>query len=274
MNHSMITASVSMAALQQKLELIADNVANLNTAGYKSKSGVFEEILSGVQPQEPEFALEGRRTPLGFPVGGGARLLGIRLDLTPGTPQQTGLPTDLMLEGNGLFELRTSEGERVFTRHGAFQWQIDGDGNRWLVTSSGHRVVNRNDEPVVVPAGYEWRVAADGTMTAVSPDGNDVLQLGTLKVVQPVRADLLRVIGDNLLAIPADVNPDDVVVPLDGLPGGAAGVTVRQGYLEASNVDLTTEMTELVNVLRAYQLSARALASGEQMLQMAVNLRG
>jgi flagellar basal-body rod protein FlgG len=274
MNHSMIAASVSMAALQRKLDLIADNVANVNTVGYKSKSGVFEEILSGIQPQEPDFAREGRRTPFGFPMGGGARMVGIRLDLTPGTPQQTGLPTDLMLEGNGLFELRTAEGGRVFTRHGAFQWQIDDAGNRWLVTSSGYRVVNDDDEPIVVPAGYEWHVAGDGTMTAVSPAGDDVLELGILKVVQPVRADLLRAVGDNLLAVADGVDPDEAVVPLDELPAGAAGVTVRQGYLEASNVDLIAEMTELTNALRAYQLSARALASGEQMLQMAANLRG
>lgn len=273
-NHTMIAASVSMAALQRKLDLIAENIANIGTVGYKSKDAAFAEVLSAFLAQEPDFARDGRRTPLGLPLGGGARVVGILTDLSPGSPQETGVPTDLMLEGNFLFELQTDEGERRFTRHGAFQWRIENIlGDLRLVSANGLSVVNTDDEPVIVPAGYEFRVGSDGTMTAVSPDGTDVVDLGTLKTVEPVRPEFLRPAGENLFAIPEDVNPDDVVRLPDAVADGTA-VSVRQGFLEASNVDPTREMTELTAVLRAYQLNARALSSGDQMLQLAANLRG
>jgi len=272
-NNSMIAASVSMAALQRKLDLIAENIANVGTVGYKSKDAAFADVLAAFLEQERDFEQDGRRTPLGLPIGGGSRVIGILTDLSQGSPQHTGVSTDLLLEGNFLFELQTDAGERRFTRHGAFQWRIENAlGDLRLVSSNGLSVVNTDDEPVIVPAGYEFRVGVDGTMTAVSPDGTDVVDLGTLKTVQPVRPEFLRQAGDNLFAVPEDINPDDVVM-VAGAAFGGPEPSVRQGYLEASNVDLTREMTELTAALRAYQLSARALSSGDQMLQLAANLR-
>lgn len=279
MNNSMITASVSMGALQQKLDLLADNIANSNTVGYKRKTAVFEDILTSLNKHEEDFNQPGRRTPLGFTEGWGARMASMQTDMSQGVLQHTGNMTDLAIEGNGLFEVRSDgdiNGDRAFTRHGPFQLMPDANGDRILVTNSGQQVIGNtgNGEDFIrVPAGYELSIATDGTLTAVGGAGTTPINLGTLKLVQVTNPELLRAVSDNLFGIPEDVDPNDVVRDVAALPGGETGIVVRQGYVEQSNVNLADEMTDLMIVQRAYQLSARALSSSEQMMGMANNLR-
>jgi len=177
MNNSMITASVSMGALQQKLDMLAENFANVNTVGYKRKSSVFEDLLTSMNPQLQDFNQPGRRSPMGITNGWGVRMTSIHTDMTQGALSPTGNVNDVAIEGNGLFEVRTDgniNGERVFTRHGPFQLMPDANGDRVLVTNSGQRVVGdsgNGDEFIVVPAGYELSIAEDGALTAVGPAG-------------------------------------------------------------------------------------------------------
>lgn len=280
MNSSMITASSSMGALQQKLDMLADNIANSNTVGYKRKTAVFEDILTSLNPQGQDFSQAGRRTPLGFSEGWGARLASMQTDLSQGVLQQTGNMTDIAIEGNGLFEVRTDgdiNGARAFTRNGPFQLMPDADGNRVLVTNSGQRVVANVDgteDFVRVPEGYNLSVATDGTLTAVGNEGSEPISLGKLKLVEVTNPELLQAVADNLYGIPADVNAANVVRDISTLPNGETGITVRQGFVEQSNVNMADEMTDLMIVQRAYQLSARALSSSEEMMGMANNLRG
>jgi flagellar basal-body rod protein FlgG len=280
MNSSMISASVSLGALQQKLDLLADNVANSNTAGYKRKSVVFEDILTGLQAQEQDFEQPGRRTPLGFTIGSGARLSGMQLDLSQGVLQQTGNMTDLAIEGNALFEVRTGgtiDGGRAFSRQGALQLvPVDG-GDRMLMTNTGYPVVSEqggSEQFVTVPDGYNLSIGSDGTLTAVGAEGSEPIELGKLRMVEVTKPELLQAVADNLYGVPSDVNVEDVVRNVTEAAPGEASWTVRQGYLENSNVDMTKELTDLVLVQRAYQLSARALTSGDQMMGFANNLRG
>lgn len=280
MNNSIAAAAASVAALQQKLDLLANNIANADTVGYKRKTSVFEDLLTSLQPQENAFNQPGRRTPIGFTQGWGARLAGMQIDLSQGSLQPTGNPTDLAIEGNGLFEVRTTgdlAGPPAYTRHGDFALVPTGNGDRILVTNSGQPVigqVNGVDDFIYVPDGYEMKISEDGTILAYNADGSDVQDLGKLKVVQVTKPDLLQEIGDNLYGVPANVNPADVVQTAVLSANGGGGLSVRQGFLESSNVNLTDEITDLVSVQRAYQLSARALSSADQMMQMAANLRG
>nr|WP_306220419.1 flagellar hook-basal body protein [Cohnella sp. WQ 127256] len=276
----MITASVSMGALQYKLDMLADNMANMNTAGYKRKSAAFEDIMTSLNPHTEDFNQAGRRTPLGFTQGWGARLASLQTDMTQGPLSETGLMTDLAIEGNGLFEVRTTGdigGPRAFTRSGPFQLTPAANGDRLLVTNSGQHVVANtgNGEGFVrVPAGYDLSVAIDGTLTAVSSEGVAPIQLGSLKLVEVTNSDLLRTVADNLFGIPEGVNPNNVVRDAALLPNGERNVSVRQGFIEQSNVNMADEMTDLMIVQRAYQLTARAISSSEQMMGMANNLRG
>lgn len=282
MNSSMITAAVSMNALQRKLDMLADNMANLNTVGYKRKSSVFEDVLTSINQQNKDFVQPGRRTPLGITEGWGARLSSIMLDLSQGPLQETGVMTDVAIEGNGLFEVRTGgtiDSPPAFTKHGAFHLEpIPGeDGARMLVTSAGNPVVGQNggtDALIVVPKNYDLSIQPDGTLLAVGAQGSTPIELGKLKVTQPIKPELLQAIGENLYGVPTGINVADVLADVTYVPGETSGIAVRQGFLENSNVSLTDEMADLMIVQRAYQLSARALSSSDEMMGLANNLRG
>jgi flagellar basal-body rod protein FlgG len=278
-NNSMITASSSMGALQQKLDILADNIANSNTVGYKRKTAVFEDILTSINPQVEDFNQPGRRTPLGFTQGWGTRLMSLQTDMSQGVLQQTGNVTDVAIEGNGLFEVRTDgdiNGARAFTRHGPFQLMPDANGDRVLVTNTGQQVVadtGNGEDFIRVPAGYNLSIASDGTLTAVGNEGTTPIDMGKLKLVQVTNPELLQAVADNLFGIPSNINPTDVVRDVSQLTEAERGISVRQGFVEQSNVNMADEMTDLMIVQRAYQLSARALTSSEQMMGMANNLR-
>lgn len=267
----MITATSSMSALQQKLDMLADNISNVNTVGYKRKTSVFEDLLTSIQPHEEAFSLPGRQTPAGFAQGWGTRLSAIQLDLTQGGMQSTGNPNDFAIEGNALFEIATPDGSPAFTRQGAFQLIPLPGGDRQLVTDAGLPVMAQDGGEIVVPAGRNLTISPSGNMLAIGPEGTDPIALGQIRLVQVVKPELLRSLGDNLYGIEAGTNANDVVQLLGVLPPGTA---VRQGFAEQSNVNLTDEMSTLMMVQRAYQLSARALSSSEQMMGMANNLRG
>jgi flagellar basal-body rod protein FlgG len=278
-NNSMITASSSMGALQQKLDILADNIANSNTVGYKRKTAVFEDVLTSINPQVEDFNQPGRRTPLGFTQGWGTRLMSLQTDMSQGVLQQTGNVTDVAIEGNGLFEVRTDgdiNGARAFTRHGPFQLMPDANGDRVLVTNTGQQVVadtGNGEDFIRVPAGYNLSIASDGTLTAVGNEGTTPIDMGKLKLVQVTNPELLQAVADNLFGIPSNINPTDVVRDVSQLTEAERGISVRQGFVEQSNVNMADEMTDLMIVQRAYQLSARALTSSEQMMGMANNLR-
>jgi flagellar basal-body rod protein FlgG len=279
-NSSMITSSVSMGALQQKLDMLAENISNANTVGYKRKTAAFEDIMTSLNTQVQDFNQPGRRTPLGVTSGWGARLSSMQTDLSQGALQQTGNMTDIAIEGNALFEVRTSaaiNSPRAFTRHGSFQLISTGGGERMLVTNSGHPVVANNggvEDFIRVPAGYNLNIGTDGTLTAVGNEGTTPIALGKLKLVQVTNPAFLQAIEDNLFGIPSGINPNDIVQNVANLTTGDRDLSVRQGFLEQSNVNMTDEMTDLMLVQRAYQLSARSLSSSEQMMGMANNLRG
>jgi flagellar basal-body rod protein FlgG len=270
-NNSMIAASVSLGSLQQKLDMLADNIANVNTVGYKRKTSVFEDILTTMQPHVQEFQLPGRQTPSGFTQGWGAKLSAMQLDLSQGPLQTTNNPNDVAIEGNALFQVQTRDGPAAYTRHGAFQLVPLPGGERQLVTDTGLPVLTQDGGDIIVPAGTNLTINPDGALTAVGATGTQPVDLGKLALVQVVKPELLRSLGDNLYGVDAGTNPGDVVQLLTTLP---VGTSVRQGYSEQSNVNLVDEMTDLTMVQRAYQLSARALSSADQMLSMANNLRG
>lgn len=273
MNGSMINAMVSMNGLQQKLDMLADNISNVNTAGYKRKYGTFEDLLTTIKQQPEAFSQPGRLTPLGFNQGWGSRLTMIQPDLSQGPLQQTNEQYDVAIEGDGLFEVMTdAAGNRAYTRGGAFQASFDAAGTNILTTKDGYPLTGVNGQRIVIPAeAQSVRIGTDGTVQGILGSGA-AIDLGQLRVVQAVKPALLTQVADNLFTVADGLNADDIVSAIAA--GGDNGVTIHQGYLEQSNVNLAEEMTELINVQRAYQLSARALSSSETMMGLANNLRG
>ncbi|RIX51055.1 flagellar hook-basal body protein [Paenibacillus nanensis] len=278
MNASMINAMVSMNALQQKLDLISDNIANVNTVGYKKKEATFEDLLNNVKRQPEAFNLPGRLSPLNFNQGWGARMTMVQPNLAQGPMKATDLATDLAIEGNALFEVVVDDaGTRAYTRNGSFQLTLNANGDTILATDEGYPVVanvpdadgNIVEGNLVIPEGYTLRVNADGTVQGISSDGT--INLGSIKLLQASRPAGLTAVADNLFTIAEGINVDDVVQQI--VPSLDNRIALRQGYLEQSNVELTDEMTELISVQRAYQLAARALSSSDTMLGLANTMR-
>lgn len=278
MNASMINAMVSMNALQQKLDLLSDNIANVNTVGYKKKEASFEDLLTNMKSQPESMSQPGRLTPMDYNQGWGARVNLIQPNLTQGPLKSTENATDLAIEGNALFEVEVDgAGNSAYTRNGAFQLTMRANGDTILATEDGYPVVANVPDGdggfvegnIVVPEGYSMRVDADGTVLGVS--SGDTITLGSLKLLQASRPSALTPVADNLFAIALGVNVDDVVQEI--VPTMDNRIALRQGYLEQSNVQLTDEMTELINVQRAYQLAARALSSSDTMMGIANTMR-
>ncbi|HUC92572.1 MAG TPA: flagellar hook-basal body protein [Paenibacillus sp.] len=275
MNSSMINAMVSMGGLQQKLDLLADNIANVNTAGYKRKDATFEDLLTNMKQQQEAFEQPVRLTPLGFNQGWGSRMVLVQPDLSQGPIQRSDNVNDIAIQGSALFEIAVDDlGNRAFTRNGAFQMTINENNDAVLTNADGYPVIAETaagEGRVVIPDGYTMRIDAYGNIQAVSRDGFDVRDVGRLKLVQPIKPSVLTPVADNLFIVAQGLNEGDVVRRV--VPEEGNDVRLMQGYLEQSNVELGKEMSELIIVQRAYQMSARALSSSDTMMQLANNLR-
>lgn len=287
MNNSMINSSVSMHSLQQKLDILSNNIANVNTNGFKKKEASFEDVLTNVQAQPEGFRQQGRFSPLGFNQGWGSRLVQIQTNLSQGPIQSTGNLTDFAIQGDGLFEVSVSKvdenGNQVFqpawTRNGAFSLTPDGTGGTVLTTKEGHFVSDIGGSPINVPTGVRPVVEKDGTIQGYNEQDPTAapVRLGQIKLVRVVRPQLLQDVGDNLYTLPAGITAGEKANILQDVNGVAATeatrVSLMQGFLEQSNVTLSDEMTDLVIVQRALQLNSRAITSSDQMMNMANNLR-
>ncbi|WHX48757.1 flagellar hook-basal body protein [Paenibacillus woosongensis] len=272
MNNSMISAMVSMNGIQQRLDMIADNMANVNTAGYKRKEAAFQDTLNSVMQQSSDFQLGGRATPLGLSMGFGSRMSELSVNFKQGTLKETGKMTDLAIEGNAMFQVLTRDGEIGFTRAGNFSVQPNPEDQAmgYLVTSLGHPVLDEEGELIEVPTGSKLHIDGAGNIIAV--DGEVETEVGRIGLVTPLRPDALIQKDSSLFVLPPGVR-EGIIAATSDLPEEEQA-TIRQGVLENSNVDLANEMAEMLKVQRAYQLAARALTSSDTMMNLANNLRG
>ncbi|WP_431086380.1 flagellar hook-basal body protein [Paenibacillus sp. 8b26] len=274
MNNSMIGAMVSMASVQQRLDLIADNIANVNTVGYKSKQGSFEDVLANVQQQPSTYLQNGRAMPLGYNLGYGVKIASAMKNMEQGPLKETGLPTDLAIQGNAMFEVQ-GNGQKAWTRDGSFHFVPDpNDGKTMLLTTSkGYQVLDNNDVPVTAPSGSKVAINPDGELL-IRPDGTGNPIVGQrIKLMDVQRPEGLEQRDDNLFVLAYGVTEANVFGAAGVAGAVPADVSVRSGYLEESNVDLAGEMTDMMQVQRMYQLAARALTSSDTMMNLANNLR-
>ncbi|WP_018750015.1 flagellar hook-basal body protein [Paenibacillus sanguinis] len=273
MNNSVVSAMVTMSGIQQRLDLLADNIANVNTVGYKRKEASFEDTLTQVQGHTADLSLPGRSTPLGFNLGFGSRMSHIGLNFVQGSFKETGNFTDLAIEGNALFSALTPDGNVVYTRAGNFHVQPDPEDGEaaFLMNNQGYVLLNAEAEPITFAANAALSIDEQGNIFAT--EGEGITPLGRIALLTPQRPEVLEQRGENLFVLPGGVEAADALVDTLTLPEDRQA-RVRQGVLEQSNVNLTDEMAEMVQVQRAYQLAARALTSGETMMGLANNLRG
>lgn len=273
MNNSMISAMVSMNAIQQRLDVIADNIANVNTVGYKSKDSSFEDVLTQVQEHHKDFALAGRATPPGYTMGFGARLASIVENTAPGSHLETGNPLDLAIEGNAMFAVQ-GNGRVAYTREGGFHVSADPDNAGFvnLVNNQGYKVLDQNNNPIRIPENAKVAVDGSGQVLVETPAGRSVA--GVMKLAELQRPEGLVQMDGNLYMLAAGLTEAQV---FERAPANAAQPLrseVKSGFLEQSNVNYADEMTKMMEVQRAYQLAARALSSSDTMMNLANTMRG
>lgn len=282
MNRTMITATNTMAQLQLKMDMISTNMANMETTGYKRKESYFNElIVQNFNNQNRDNKEFGRLTPNGIRQGTGARVGLVKLVLSQGALKTTNRDLDVALTKDDLFfKVRVVENNRdeiQYTRDGAFYLSPSAQGQNQfnLVTSSGHHVVDEWNQPIVIRGNVnKFTFSENGTLRAEMANGTaQTFELGMVSVKNPQYLEHKRgnVLGlaDNFEEL--GITENDIFTELTG--GLRENISLRQGALEASNVDLSKEMTDLVSVQRQYQLQARSITLADQMLGLVNGVR-
>ncbi|WP_409303169.1 flagellar hook-basal body protein [Peribacillus sp. SCS-155] len=276
MNRTMITATNTLGQLQKKMDIISGNISNIQTNGYKRKETYFNDLL--VQQLNNQRGDQAPRlTPQGLRQGNGARISQAMITLSQGAIKNTERPLDVALEKEDLF-FRVGEGNNIrLTRDGAFFLTpvSDGSNQMMLVTGDGHPVLDDADQPIITDGNIKQvTFAKDGQLRVELDNGGEqVFDLGIVSVQKP---QLLERAGDNLLGLPANmaqlgITEQDIMTRLYG--ARREEISVRQGALEGSNVDLSQEMTDLLTVQRQYQFHARAVTLADQMLGLVNGIR-
>lgn len=259
MIRALYVAGSGMQAQQTQMDVVANNLANVNTTGYKQVRAGFQDLL-----YEQLEAGAGERTNR-VQVGNGVHVAGTQRVFTGGNMNATGGPLDLAIEGSGFFRLRRADGTEVYSRDGSFH--LDGAGR--LVNGAGHLVSDINGDPFTVPmGGNQVEVASDGTVRYFDPNTKESVELGRLSLVGFHNPSGLLAMGGNAYLATA-VSGQAVA----GHPGEGGLGSLRSGVLESSNVEMVNEMVNLITAQRVYELNAKALQSADEMLQLANNLR-
>lgn len=279
MNQSMLTATASMNQLQKKLDVISNNLANTNTHGYKRRDVQFSDLLFQQLNNQPVAGQEtGRNTANGIRIGSGAKVAQTSVRMEQGVLMHTDRPLDLaMMEKGIFFEVLPTEDsdQRRFTRDGAFYLSENPNNleELHLVTGDGDFVMSREGKAIVIPTNYDTiKVSDAGTINVTLKDGN-VLNVGDLQLVRVTKPQLLENLGNNFFAFPnlAELNLAFADV-LGQVPQNEG--KLMQGSLEASNVDLGTELSELMIAQRSYQFNTRSISIADQMMGLVNNVRG
>jgi flagellar basal-body rod protein FlgG len=259
------TAATGMSALSQQIDIIANNLANVNTTGFKSFRANLED-LTYQQKAQPGVVSSNAQTPSGLYVGLGTRISNTQPDFTQGAPVSTGGQLDWMVNGQGFFKVKLLQqlNDGVgYTRAGNFSL----NANREIVLGNAQGL--RLEPPMVIPDGTtQISVSADGVVNAYVNSSPTPTQVGTLQLANFVNPSGLCPQGGNVFTETPASGP-----PIDGQPGIGSFGTIQQQYLEASNVDSVSELVNLIKTQRAFEMNSQAIQTANQMMQVVSNLR-
>ncbi len=276
MMRSLWTAASGMRAQQVNVDTIANNVANINTIGYKSQQASFKSLLyQNLQSKSTNNA--GEEKPVAAEVGLGSRVAAITSTFTNGNLQATKNPFCMALEGDGFFQIRTAGGELQYTRDGGFIVSPAAQGNM-LCTTDGNAVLDAYGNQIILPntrVATDLVVNEDGTIAFPDATGNPAIL--TDANGRPVRFGIYQFNNPAGLAKEGS-NNFSVTVASGAAVAENGNATVQQTrvhqyYTEASNVDVAEEMVNLIVAQRAYEMNSKAIQTSDEMMQQANNLR-
>ncbi len=256
---SLWVAKTGLEAQQTRMAVVSQNLANVNTTGYKRGRAIFEDLLYQNVVQAGGLTSQQTESPTGLNLGTGVRAVATDKLFNQGNLITTNNPLDLALQGRGFFEILLPDGTQAYTRDGTFQLSPDGE----VVTSSGYTL----QPAITVPPGAQgFTVGVDGVASVLIAGGTDPVQIGTIQAVDFVNPAGLQARGQNLYLETVASGP-----PQPGTPGLNGLGTIVQGNLETSNVNVVEELVNMIETQRAYEMSSRAIASSDEMLQYVTN---
>lgn len=254
MIQSLWIAKTGMTAQQTQLDVIAHNLANVSTTGYKRNHAVFEDLIYQNLRQVGANSSEQNQLPTGLHLGLGVRTVASSRNFVQGSLQESKNNLDVAINGNGFFEISMPDGSPGYSRDGSFQ--VDAQGR--LVTSSGLPVAGG----ISIPANAtSVSISADGAVAATLPGSPQPQPLGNLALTAFVNPAGLEPIGQNLFRESAASGQ-----PQPGAPGGNGLGILKQGFLEASNVNVVEELVSMIQTQRAYEMNSKAIQTSDQML--------
>jgi flagellar basal-body rod protein FlgG len=257
MIRALYTAATGMNAQQLQIDVVANNLANVNTAGFKKSRADFQDLLYQTLRAPGTASTSNTQSPTGIQVGLGAKPVAVQRINQQGDYNQTGNTLDLAIEGPGYFQVRMPDGSTAFTRAGAFK--IDNAGN--MVTSDGMQL-----EPGIGGLGdvADLTIGQDGTVSGIPFGQSAPSTLGSVALARFANPAGLRALGKNLLQ-----ETDTSGAPQVGTPGQEGRGTLLQGFLENSNVSVVEELVALITGQRAYEVSSKAIQTADDMLRTA-----
>ncbi|MEW6620394.1 MAG: flagellar basal-body rod protein FlgG [bacterium] len=262
MMRSLWTAATGMAGQQFNLDTIANNLANVNTAGFKKSRVDFEDLIYEVLKSPGTPITTGSVLPTGIHVGHGVAIAGTQKIHSLGNLQETQNPLDIAIEGEGFFQLLLPDGSTGYTRDGSFKMDQEGK----LVTSNGHIL---QPEIVIPPGTTQITITEDGTVSVII--GNETKtpqEVGTIQLVRFASPAGLNPIGKNVFKDSAASGD-----PITGTPGREGFGRLEQNFLELSNVNIVDEMVNMIIAQRAYELNSKAIQTGDAMLGIVGGLK-
>ncbi len=259
MSSPLWAAKTGLEAQQMRMSVISNNLANVNTTGFKRDRAVFEDLLYENLTQVGAQSSESTEIPSGLMLGTGVRMVATQKLHSQGSLNTTDNPMDMAVQGRGFFEVLLPDGSLAYTRDGAFQINSTGE----MVTSSGYQM----QPGIVVPDGAQsMTIGRDGTVSVTFAGQAAPTQIGTVQLVDFVNPSGLQPRGENLF-LETQASGSKV----SGSPGLNGLGTLVQGALETSNVNVVEELVSMIETQRAYEMNSKAISTTDQMLQYANN---
>lgn len=261
MMRAMWSAAAGMAVQQYNMDTISNNLANVNTTGFKKSRAEFQDLLYQTINMAGTSSSTSTSLPTGIQLGHGARLQSVARQYSTGSMRNSDRQLDMAIEGKGFFRVTMPDGTQAYTRDGAFV--VDSNGT--LVNASGYAL----DPQITIPLDKtDVTIAPDGTVSIKQGGQNAAQQIGQITIVDFINPSGLNQIGGNLLQ-PTTASGE----PIEGTPGQTGLGTIKQGLLEMSNVDVAEEMVNMIIGQRAYEANSKTIRTVDDMLSLVANLK-
>lgn len=261
MMQSLYTGSTGMLAMQTQIDTTANNVANVNTIGFKKSRAEFADLMYKTMNYAGTSTSDTTKSPVGIENGLGVRASAISKIFSSGSLKQSENPLDMAIAGKGFFKLELPNGTEVYTKNGGFK--IDSEGT--IVNSDGYKLI---PEIVIPEDSINVNIGVDGIVSVTQPGQTQATQVGQISITNFINPAGLHAMGDSLF-----IETDSSGQPIEGIPGEEGMGQIKQGFIEMSNVQLVVELTDLITAQRAYDANSKIITTSDEMLATTNNLK-